>query len=138
MAQRLPEHQGVLETAEQLSSGSVVVPVRCGSDWVMRHEAAWLAVVHDGHVIDRDSRLRISRDTPAGDHLRTLMRDDRYRGGWLQQHLNAGKEPPIEHVIMLGPCDPVVDTVWKAIAPAVREHYRLVNNNGQVAVFAKK
>lgn len=137
MAKRMEEHACVIAAVRDLGPRSIVLPVRCGDDWLLRHEAAWIAAMHDGVVLDRDSRIWYARGTEQAERLRKLIRGKTHRGAWLAAHIASGEEPAIDHVVTLGPCDPARDTTWASLAPVVGAHYERSVTCADVEVFVK-
>lgn len=135
MAKRLAEHACVMEATGRLAPRGIVLPARCGDDWVMRHEAAWIAALHDGVVLDRDSRIWYARGTEQAERLRKLIRGRTHRGAWLEAHIASGEAPAIDHVVAIGNCDPARETTWTSMVRVVGGHYRQAFTCSGVSVF---
>ena len=102
MAGYLPHQQRLQDQAGELTPGSTVVPVNCWNNWLYLHQSAFLAALHDGVVWTPIDHLRFRFPSPPDAAMTDYAFKRAKDWGWLEEHLQAGRRPPVDHILLVG------------------------------------
>lgn len=132
----------VLEAAQQLPEGSIVLPVSNEPIWVLGHISSLLAVERKVTLLDNYEcsndyfPLRWCPQLPEPMIMHLGGQDTCM--GWLTEHVASGAWPVLERIVVLGTDSTDSSCRTAGLERVLAEHYTLSFSNGYARIHARR
>jgi hypothetical protein len=80
----------------------VVLPVLREHNWILDHLGAFVSIRYDGVLFSPHDHMGFQFNTPVSRALRRYAWGNRTNAPWLRDHLEHGREPAIDRLVVFG------------------------------------
>lgn len=130
--------KSILAAGTDCAQGSVIVPITLEPNWLLTHNAAYLAIDHPGIVMTTRDHLNFTTDSVPVDPFWWYLNHRYGPWDWFGAHVARRNPPRIDHVLVIGN-DPVLrDSIMGSVQPVLDSAYWITRDDGYSKLYTLK
>ncbi|MBK6777854.1 MAG: hypothetical protein IPG74_19155 [Flavobacteriales bacterium] len=130
--------KSILTAGAACGEGSVIMPITLEPNWLLTHNAAYLAIDHPGIVLTTRDHLNFTTDSIPADPFWWYLNHRYGPWDWFGAHVAQHNPPLIDHVLVIGN-DPVLrDSIMEGVQPVLDSAYWITQDDGYSTLYTLK
>jgi hypothetical protein len=127
--------ESILAAGAACAEGSVIVPITLEPNWLLTHNAAYLAIHHPGIVMTTRDHLNFTTDSIPDEPFWWYLNHRYGSWDWFGAHVARHDPPLVDHVLVIG-SDPVLrDSIMGAVQPVLDSAYWITRDDGYSTLY---